>query len=120
MASILFIDDDENIRFLVQEELGLDGHSVGVADGALEGLEAVEERLPDLVILDLKMPGIGGIEVLRRIKQRHPGLPVLLFTAYSGYREEALKLGADGYFIKSPDLSEVKAAIGRLAPPQSL
>jgi two-component system response regulator (stage 0 sporulation protein F) len=115
MASVLFIDDDENIRFLVQEDLSLEGHLVRVASTGAEGLEAVEKDPPDVVILDVKMPGIGGLEVLRRIKEKRPGLPVLLFTAYDGYRDEALDLGADGYFIKSPDLSPVKDAVSRLA-----
>jgi len=114
MARVLFIDDDDNIRFLVQEDLTLEGHSVRVAPTGAEGLDAVEKERPDLVILDVKMPGIGGLEVLRRLKETRPGLPVLMFTAYDGYRDEARELGADGYFIKSPDLSAVKQAVLRL------
>ncbi len=113
MARVLFIDDDENIRFLVKEDLSLEGHSVRVAPTGTEGIDAVEEDLPDLVIVDIKMPGLSGIEVLRRLKATHPDLPVFLFTAYNGFRGQASELGADGYFIKSPDLSPVKDAIRR-------
>lgn len=114
MARILFVDDDESIRFLVQEELALEGHSVRVADDGWAGLQAVAEETPDVVILDIKMPGLGGLEVLRRLKASHPELPVFLFTAYSDYGADAHELGADGYFVKSPDLSRMKAAIARL------
>jgi DNA-binding response OmpR family regulator len=115
MAEILFIDDDENIRFLVREELSLEGHAVRVAHDGLEGLRAVEERLPDLVILDVMMPGLGGLEVLGRLKKAHPNLPVFLFTAYGDHGERGRQLGADDYFVKSADLSPVKCAIRRVA-----
>jgi two-component system response regulator (stage 0 sporulation protein F) len=111
MAQVLFIDDDESIRFLVQEELSLEGHRVRVAQDGWVGLRAVEDSPPDVVIVDIRMPGLGGLEVLRRLKASHPGLPVFLFTAYSDFRDEALGLGADGYFIKSPDMSRLKDAI---------
>ncbi len=111
MASILVIDDDESIRFLVQEELSLEGHAVRTAADGCAGLEAVQADPPDAVILDLKMPGLGGLEVLQRLKALCPELPVFLFTAYSDYRAEARALGADGYFVKTPDLDPIKEAI---------
>ncbi|MEW6489339.1 MAG: response regulator [Thermodesulfobacteriota bacterium] len=124
MAHVLFIDDDASIRFLVQEELALEGHRVRVADDGWGGLRAVEEACPDVVVVDIKMPGLGGLEVLRRLKASHPAVPVFLFTAYSDFREEALELGADGYFIKSPDMTRLKEAIrgsttSLTPPPQS-
>ncbi len=114
MAHVLFIDDDASIRFLVQEELALEGHRVRVADDGLGGLRAVEEACPDVVVVDIKMPGLGGLEVLRRLKAAHPEVPVFLFTAYSDYRDEAQGLGADGYFIKSPDMTRLKDAIRKV------
>ncbi len=117
MAHILIIDDDESIRFLVQEELSLDGHRVSAADGGASGLQAVRDHTPDVVILDIKMPGMDGLEVLRRIKREHPQLPVLLFTAYSDYRDQAADCGAEGYLIKSADFSPMKAAVRRCLPP---
>ncbi len=116
MAHVLFIDDDESIRFLVQEELALEGHCVRVADDGWGGLRAVEEARPDVVVVDIKMPGMGGMEVLRRLKAAHPQTPVFFFTAYNDYRDEALQLGADGYFIKSPNMSSLKEAILKAAP----
>jgi two-component system response regulator (stage 0 sporulation protein F) len=105
MARLLVVDDDANIRFLLQEELTLAGHSVRCAADGLAGLDAAEQEHPDLVILDLKMPGMGGLEVLRRLKQTQPSLPVLLFTAYGDFHDEARSLGADGYLVKSYDFS---------------
>ena len=111
MARILVIDDDKNIRFLVHEELTLAGYVVeGAADGA-SGLAAVQENPPDLVILDIKMPGMSGLDVLPRLKTCSPGTPVFLFTAYGDYREDATTLGADGYFVKSADFSTLKDAV---------
>ena len=93
------------LAVLLQEELALAGHSVRSAADGLAGLDAAEREHPDLVILDLKMPGMGGLEVLRRLKETQPSLPVLLFTAYGDFHEEARSLGADGYLVKSYDLS---------------
>jgi len=115
MADILFIDDDESIRFLVQEELSLEGHAVRLAGDGDRGLQAVEDALPDVVVLDIKMPGLGGIEVLRRLKASYPSLPVLMFTAYNDYVDEAREIGADGYLVKSPDLTPLKDAIRNLS-----
>ena len=107
----MFIDDNESIRFLVQEELSLDGHRVWVAGDGPTGLALVDQELPDLVILDLKMPGMSGMEVLRRLKAAHPDLPVFLFTAYDDYSEAALATGADGYFIKLADMGPLRESI---------
>ena len=91
--------------------MSFDGHCVRVAGDGPKGLSLADQERPDLVILDLKMPGMGGMEVLRRLKAAHPGLPVFLFTAYDDYSEAALALGADGYFIKSPDLGPLRQGI---------
>ncbi len=105
MARILIIDDDKNIRFLVHEELTLAGHSVeGAADGP-SGLAAAQENPPDLVILDVKMPGMSGLDALPQLKKCSPQTPVYLFTAYGDFREDAQRLGADGYIVKSADFS---------------
>lgn len=117
MALILVVDDDANIRLLLREELTYAGHSVVCAADGAEGLEAARRECPDLVVLDVKMPGLSGVEVLRRLKSVCAEVRVLLFTAYDDYRQEAASLGADGYVVKSYDLSrlteEVAAALRR-------
>lgn len=114
MAQVLVVDDDASIRFLVREELTLEGHGVRTAEDGLAGLRAVGESVPDVVILDLKMPGMGGLEVLQRLKASQPQLPVLLFTAYGDCRKEAEILGADAYIVKSANLQPLKDAIRAL------
>ncbi len=116
MARILLIDDDESIRFLVREELVLDGHHVETAADGSSGLEAVRHRPPDLVILDLKMPGLGGLDVLARLKAARPRLPVILFTAFGPPPGEEAPPGADAYVVKSPDLEPLKRTVRRVAP----
>lgn len=111
MARILVIDDDKNIRFLVREELTLAGHVVESAADGPSGLAAAKEHRPDLIILDIKMPGMSGLEVLPRLKELSPETPVFLFTAFSDYRDEAEALGGDGYFVKSPDFSSLRDAV---------
>ncbi len=116
MARILVIDDDDGVRSLVSEELSHEGHAVSVAADGWAGLRAVAAAPPDLVLLDLKMPGLGGLDVLQRLKAAHPTLPVLLFTAYSDFTQEAASRGADGYLVKSADFGAVKRAIRALTP----
>lgn len=118
MARLLVIDDDENICLLLREEFSLAGHSVQSASDGPSGLAAAHTTRPDLVILDLKMPGMSGLEVLERLKGSCPALPVLLFTAYGDCRDQARALGADAYVVKSCNLSALtEAVVAALAPP---
>lgn len=107
MALVLVVDDDANIRLLLREELTYAGHSVVCAADGEAGMEAAARECPDVVVLDVKMPGLDGIEVLRRLKRACGDVRVLLFTAYDDHRREAAALGADGYVVKSYDLSRL-------------
>ena len=112
MNKILFVDDEEGIQLLYREELEEDGfevHSALTGEDALQKLQIVS---PDLIILDIKMPGMSGIEVLHQIKEENPKMPVILNTGYQEYKQ----VGAwtsDDYIVKSADLDELKAAIRR-------
>lgn len=116
MANILVVDDDDSIRFLLKEELLADGHAVRTAADGISALEAVADLAPDVIVLDIKMPGMSGLEVVERLKRTHPTLPIFLLTAYGDYRAEAARVGADGYFVKSPNLSPLKEAVRRASP----
>ncbi len=77
-ARLLVVDDEENIRFLFKEELEEEGYSVDVASNGLEALDKIKQAVFDLVILDIKMPGMNGIEALNEIKNTNKNLPVIL------------------------------------------
>jgi len=81
-ASILVIDDEETIRLLFQETLGDSGHRVVTAETGCQGLELIKKQDFDLVFLDLKMPGMSGTELFRRIKTIKPKLPVTIITGH--------------------------------------
>jgi len=110
---ILLVDDEEDFTQALSERLELRDYAVTVAGSGEECLEALETEVPDIVILDLKMPGLGGIEVLKRIKSDHPDLPVLLLTGY-GSTEEGIKgmqLGAADYLMKPLN---IEALLGKI------
>ncbi len=114
MKTILVVDDDEAIRILLQEELAEEGYRVITASNARDALKMVETEPLDLVILDIRMPGMDGLEALPRILGMKEGLPVILNTAYSQYQESFMSWAADAYVIKSADLSELKKKVKEL------
>jgi len=111
MHTILVVDDEPNIRLLYEKELKDAGYGVILACDAREALKVLEQGRPDLVVLDIKMPGMDGIEALGQILSRNNSIPVILNSAYSSYKESFLSWSADAYVIKSSDLSELKAKI---------
>ena len=114
MKTILVVDDDEAIRTLLQEELSDEGYRVIIAGSAREALKKVEEEALDLVVLDIRMPGMDGLEALPRILGLKEGLPVILNSAYTQYQESFMSWAADAYVVKSSDLTELKAKVKEL------
>ncbi len=114
MKTILVVDDDEAIRILLKEELTEEGYRVITAGNARDALKMVEQEPLDLVILDIRMPGMDGLEALPRILGMKEGVPVILNTAYSQYQESFMSWAADAYIIKSSDLGELKAKVREL------
>jgi len=112
--TILVVDDDESQRFLGQEVLTDEGYDVMVARDGKEALEKIDQRLPDLVILDIVMPEMDGMEAMTRIIRKHKKIPVILNTSYSRYREDFMTWAADAYVVKSPDFTELKEKIKEL------
>ena len=109
--TILVVDDEEGLRLLYKEELKDEGYEVVLASSGEESLKKIEEASIDLVLLDIKMPGMDGIEVLRRLKEKKKDLPVILCTAYPHYKHEFGTWASDAYIVKSSDLSELKQVI---------
>lgn len=108
---ILVVDDEEGLRLLYKEELEDEGAEVEVAASGEEALEKLEGTEVDLVLLDIKMPGMDGVEVLRRVKEKWKDLPVILCTAYPHYKHDFGTWASDAYVIKSSDLTELKQTI---------
>ena len=114
MQTILVVDDDDPIRRLIELELKDDGYQVLTASNAMDALKLVQTEPLDLVILDIRMPGMDGLEALPRILGLKEGLKVILNTAYSQYQESFMSWAADAYIIKSADLTELKAKVKEL------
>jgi CheY-like chemotaxis protein len=112
--TILVVDDDESQRFLCGEVLTDEGYDVVVAKDGKEALEKVEQKLPDLVILDIVMPEMDGMEAMTRILRKHRKIPVILNTSYSRYRKDFITWAADAYVVKSSDFTELKEKIREL------
>jgi CheY-like chemotaxis protein len=114
MKRILVVDDEDPIRDYLQEELTEAGYEVLTAASAPEALKIIEMENLDLVILDIRMPGMTGVEALPRILGLKENLPVILNTAYSQYQQDFMAWAANAYVIKSFDLTELKEKIQEL------
>jgi CheY-like chemotaxis protein len=114
MKKILVVDDEENIRILYKEELEEDGFCVELAKSGEEALDKLPTVQPDLITLDIKMPGMGGIEVLKRIRSGNKNLPIILCSAYSDYKQDFTTWASDAYVVKCADLAELKSTIRKL------
>ena len=114
MKTILVVDDDDAIRTLLQDELRDEGYQVLTVTNARDALKTVQEEALDLVILDIRMPGMDGLEALPRILGIKEGLPVILNTAYTLYQESFMSWAADAYVVKSSDLTELKDKVKEL------
>jgi two-component system, OmpR family, KDP operon response regulator KdpE len=111
-ATILVVDDEPPIRRLLRTSLTAQGYDVLEATGGQEAIDAVEREKPDLVILDLGLPDLGGIEVIRVVRQR-TSVPIIVLSVRDDERGkvEALDLGADDYVTKPFGVDELVARI---------
>lgn len=110
---ILVVDDEESIHLLYREELEEEGYEVHSALSGEEALKIFDALGPDLVILDINMPGMDGIEVLRQMKQKKPDVPVILSSAYPEYKQDLASWASDDYIVKSFNLDELKESVRR-------
>lgn len=117
--NILMVEDDENIQELVAYNLRKAGWAVAAAGNGEEGLEFALKHTPDLVLLDLMLPGMDGLEVCRKIKAKNPEIPIIMLTAKGEETDiiVGLEMGADDYMVKpfSPKvlIARVKAVMRR-------
>ena len=114
MVRILIVEDDEAQRFLYHEELVEEGYEVVLAKNGKEALKCLDELVCDLMVLDIRMPEMNGIDVLGKIGGQYKNMPVVLHTAYPEFGNQSPSLMADAFVVKSFDLSLLKATIKRL------
>ncbi|WP_347548381.1 response regulator [Pseudalkalibacillus hwajinpoensis] len=110
---ILIVDDQYGIRILLNEIFQKDGYQTYQAANGVQALSIVKSEDPDLVILDMKIPGMDGLEILKRIKKMEARALVIIMTAYGELDmiHEAMDLGAITHFAKPFDIDEIKAAV---------
>ncbi|WP_126428928.1 response regulator [Brevibacillus marinus] len=112
---ILVVDDQYGIRILLYEVLGKEGYSTFQAANGKQALEIVQKESPHLVILDMKIPGMDGIEILKQIKMIDKNIKVIMMTAYGELDmiKEATELGALTHFTKPFDIDELRHAVNQ-------
>lgn len=108
---VLIIEDSETHRLLYEEELSAVGYAVLTAKNAHEGLQLLQTQPVQIVVLDIAMPGMDGVEALGKILNHNNELPVILNTAYSGYKDDFMTWAAEAYVVKSSDLTELRRAL---------
>ena len=118
--TVLLVDDDNRMRELVRLELEREGYDVQEAASADEGLESIENRKPELILLDVMMPHVDGWEMLRRIQERHGAgaIPVLMFSGQvdEEARRQATSSGARGFVGKPFELDELVEQAKAIVP----
>jgi DNA-binding NtrC family response regulator len=112
-TKILLVDDEVEFASALAERLQLRSYIVRTASSALEALAMVHNQLPDVIILDLKIPGMDGIETLKTIKKIDPTIEVIMLTGHGDVQsiEEGLKGGAFEYIMKPVDIEELTEKI---------
>lgn len=110
---ILIVDDDVHIQRLYKEELEEEGYEVITAGTGKEALALFEKEKPDIVTLDILMPDIDGISLLRTMKEQQPKIPIIMSTAYD-YKDNFSVWASEAYLVKSSDLDELKSTIKKL------
>ena len=112
--TILVVEDDDNQRSLYEEELHEEGYRVLTAPDVREALKIVQAEKPDLVVLDVNMPVMDGLDTLSQMLEHNNKMPVIINTAYANYKESFTSWSADAYIVKSSDLTELKQTVKRL------
>jgi DNA-binding NtrC family response regulator len=107
--SVLLVDDEKEFVTTLAERMQIRGLEPEVAFSGEQALEILENSIPDVMVLDLKMPGIDGLEVLRRVKKCHPQIQVIILTGHGSERDEAAarRLGAFDHLQKPVDINDL-------------
>ena len=112
--TIMVVDDEESVRVLIEEELEESGCKVILASSGFDALEKIKETIPDLIILDIKISGMDGIELLERIQEQSMDIPVILYTAYVEYKQNLVTWASNAYIVKPPYIEGLISKIKKL------
>ncbi|MCJ7830211.1 MAG: response regulator, partial [Desulfobacterales bacterium] len=112
---ILVVDDEATHRQMLELVLAREGYAITLAADGIGAVAAVEKQFYDLILMDIRMSGLGGIEALHQIRTLSPGIPVIMMTAYASVSTavEALKSGAYDYLTKPLDIEELKILVAK-------
>ncbi len=113
-ALILIVEDDANQRALYEEEMRDEGYEVATAADGREALKLAGELRPNLVVMDVNMPVMDGLDTLSRLIEADRHVPVIIHTAYASYKDSFASWSADAYIVKSSDLSHLKNSVREL------
>lgn len=119
---LLIVDDQYGIRILLNEVFQKEGYQTFQAANGYQALDIVEKHSPDLVLLDMKIPGMDGIEILKRLKAINSDIQVIIMTAYGELDmiQESKDLGAITHFAKPFDIDEIRDAVRKNMPQESV
>ncbi len=108
---ISIVDDDENLRLLYAEELIEEGYQAITACNGKECIDMIQTEIPNIIILDIRMPRMDGLEAIGRIIEINKKVSIIINSGYSNYKDDYMSRVADAYVIKSSDLGELKSTI---------
>lgn len=122
MADILVVDDDQSVATAFERFLDAEGHVCRLASSAADGIRMIEERPPNVVIMDIRMPGTDGLQALRQVRSRFPDIYVVMMTAYGTSQTSinAIRDGAFDYLTKPLDLEQLRDVIGKALAAQKV
>lgn len=114
MTTLLVVDEEVNTRLLYKDEFQEEGYEVTVAETTEAAMEKIHQSKPDIITLDLKMPGAEGIEFLRKVKEEESGIPIVVCSAYAGYKKDFRMAVCDAFVVQSADFTELKMILKRV------
>ena len=116
MNKVLVIDDEINLRELYRAELSNEGYEVILAKDGFQGVELCEKEDPDLVIVDMRMPGMDGLETISKILNKQKKRPIIIHSAYPNDQDNFMSWSADAFVVKSGDLTDLMEKVRAFLP----
>lgn len=116
---LLIVEDDPNQRSLYEEEMRDEGYEVVTASDGRQAIQVAADAHPDLVIMDVNMPVMDGLDTMSRLIEADRHVPVIIHTAYASYKESFASWSADAYIVKASDLSGLKDKVRELLAARS-